>query len=128
MLQSAPDKAQLIIDRNALIKLEMEVGAEGATEIVMAFLHQGPERIKNMCEAAERYDLDNLFGLSHGFKPICGMLGLSRLCKQIETLANDSRYGQKMDAIARVAAIESEYNQSAGLLCSIYEQKSQKKK
>ncbi len=125
--EPAVDKVQPVIDKKALARLEAELGAGGVVEIVMAFLQQSPERIRDMRDAAERSDLDDLFGLSHGFKPVCGMLGLNRLCQQIEALASDSHRGRAVDAVARVAAIASEYDRLTGLLYAYCEQKSQKK-
>ncbi len=116
-----------VIDKKALSRLETELGAGEVVEIVTVFLQQGPERMREMREAAGRSDLEGLFGLSHGFKPICGMLGLDRLCRQIEALASDSHQGRTADATERVAAIASEYDQLVDLLHAYCEQKSREK-
>ncbi len=122
MAQNFSNDSQPILDQQVISKLNRELGSERMNEVVTLFFEEGSTRIQQIRTAAVQGDLKRLQSLTHAFKPICSMLGLGRLYKQIKILADNSKHKQSIDTATHLSAIEQEYTQAIEALHQLHSQ------
>jgi len=105
-----------LLDRAVLEQDLAALGVEPVKDLVTIFLESGNQTLKQLVDAAERGDLDQVFVHSHSLKGAATSVGLVALSDHLHKLETAAKRGQSAECSELVARLEPLYQSSCEAL------------